>query len=186
MIDLTQITIKKFVDSIAQGKIKLSEFYEELVSFIKEKDVQLEAFQAFDKNIIFERAVSLNDKINKPKILGKLYGVPVAVKDVINTTKLPTEKGSIYWKGYSAGNNARVVGAIEYEDGVITGKTVTAELAVHHPGKTKNPHNYNYSPGTSSMGSAVAVASGMSLVALGTQTGASITRPAFSATSLIA
>ncbi len=138
----------------------------------------MEAFQAFDKNIIFERAVSLNDKINKPKILGKLYGVPVAVKDVINTTKLPTEKGSIYWKGYSAGNNARVVGAIEYEDGVITGKTVTAELAVHHPGKTKNPHNYNYSPGTSSMGSAVAVASGMSLVALGTQTGASITRPA--------
>lgn len=178
MIDLSQTTIKQFIKLIHSEEINLIEFYQELISFIKEKDEDLMAFQSFDENIILERVVNLNNKIKNPERPKKLFGVPVAVKDVINTIKLTTERGSTYWKGYTAGNNAKVVDIIEYEDGIITGKTVTAELAVHHPGKTRNPHNYDYSPGTSSMGSAVAVASGMSLVALGTQTGASIIRPA--------
>mgnify|MGYP002834038960 CR=1 FL=1 len=89
----------------------------------------------------------------------KLIGIPVGIKDVFNTADMPTCMGSEIWKGFTPGNNARVVDDIIYDGGVIMGKTVTAEFAVHHPGKTLNPHNIDHIPGTSSSGSAASVAS---------------------------
>jgi Asp-tRNA(Asn)/Glu-tRNA(Gln) amidotransferase A subunit family amidase len=86
--------------------------------------------------------------------------------------------GSSLWKGYTPGNDARVVFNLKYEGGMVAGKTVTAEFAVHEPGPTRNPHDLRYYPGTSSSGSTVAVACGMVPVALGTQTAGSIVRPA--------
>ena len=178
MIDLRNLTIAEFIRRTSSGKISLSGFYKELTAFIHKTDKQLDAFEAFDPKLVLSRVVEIEKTIIENNFYGKLCGVPIAVKDVINTTELPTARGSAYWKGYMAGNNARVVEEMLREGAVNLGKTVTAELAVHHPGKTKNPHNALYTPGTSSMGSAVAVSSGMTMAALGTQTGSSIIRPA--------
>ena len=102
----------------------------------------------------------------------------VGIKDVINTADCPTEMGSPTWKGHTPGNDARVVTKLKEAGCVIAGKTGSAEFAVHHPGGTRNPHDLSRTPGTSSSGSAVAVACGMVDAALGTQTGGSIIRPA--------
>ena len=106
--------------------------------------------------------------------------MPFGIKDVFNTKVLPTSMGSQIWKGFNAGNNARAIDNLVFNGGIIFSKTTTAEFAVHFisPGKTKNPYNINHITGTSSSGSAVAVACGALPVALGTQTAGSIIRPA--------
>lgn len=107
------------------------------------------------------------------------FGMPFGVKDVFNTNVLPTTMGSVVWKDFRAGNNARVVDEISDRGGLIFSKTKTAEFAVHYiqDGETKNPHNTGRITGTSSAGSAVAVASGALPICLGTQTAGSIVRP---------
>jgi Asp-tRNA(Asn)/Glu-tRNA(Gln) amidotransferase A subunit family amidase len=102
----------------------------------------------------------------------------VGIKDVINTADFSTEMGSPAWAGFTPGNDARVVTKLKEAGCVIAGKTVSAEFAVHHPGPTLNPHDPTRTPGTSSSGSAVAVACGMVPAAIGTQTAGSIIRPA--------
>jgi len=109
-----------------------------------------------------------------------LFGIPFGVKDVFNTKFLKTEFGSILFKNFLPGNNARLVDLIEEKQGIIFCKTTTAEFAVHHfaEKKTLNPFNKNHITGTSSAGSAVAVACGALPISLATQTAGSIIRPA--------
>ena len=107
-----------------------------------------------------------------------LEGIPVAVKDIFNTVDFPTQMGSPLWDGFTPGNDARAVFNLKRAGGIVPGKTVTAEFAVHTLGKTLNPWAHERTPGTSSSGSAVAVATGVVPVALGTQTAGSIIRPA--------
>lgn len=109
---------------------------------------------------------------------GALSGIPVGVKDIFNTYDMPTAMGSPIWAGFSPGNDARVVSELRLNGAIVLGKTVTAEFAVHTPGDTRNPHNPEYMPGTSSSGSAAAVAACMVPLALGTQTAGSTIRPA--------
>ena len=109
---------------------------------------------------------------------GPLHGVPFGVKDVFNTQYLPTTMGSDVWAGFTPGNDARAVFNARRAGGAVLGKTVTAEFGVHEPGRTRNPHDLSKSTGTSSSGSAAAVAAGMVPWALGTQTAGSIVRPA--------
>jgi Asp-tRNA(Asn)/Glu-tRNA(Gln) amidotransferase A subunit family amidase len=104
--------------------------------------------------------------------------VPTAVKDIFNTYDYPTGMGSPIIEGYTPGNDARVVSDIRLDGGIVMGKTVTAEFAVHHPGPTVNPHDVRRTPGTSSSGAAAAVAARMVPVALSSQTAASTIRPA--------
>lgn len=108
------------------------------------------------------------------------FGIPFGVKDIFNTKFLKTEFGSILFKDFLPGNNARVVDIIEEKQGIIFCKTTTAEFAVHHfpEKKTLNPFNSNHITGTSSAGSAVAVACGALPITLATQTAGSIIRPA--------
>ena len=109
--------------------------------------------------------------------MGALAGVPIGVKDIFNTANMPTQMGSPLWQGFTPGNDARVVHYLRSAGAVILGKTATAEFAVHAIGDTVNPHAPARTPGTSSTGSAVAVAAGHVPVALGTQTAGSIVRP---------
>lgn len=109
---------------------------------------------------------------------GMLAGIPIGVKDIFNTADFPTQMGSSLWQGFTPGNDARVVSHAKREGAVVIGKTVTAEFAVHALNETVNPYDDSRTPGTSSSGSAVAVATGMVPVALGTQTAGSIIRPA--------
>ncbi|MET9530230.1 amidase [Streptomyces sp. NPDC006649] len=107
-----------------------------------------------------------------------LFGVPVAVKDIIHVDALPTRAGSALPPEALAGRQATVVDRLRAAGAVIAGKTVTAEFAVLAPGPTRNPHNLAHTPGGSSSGSAAAVAAGMVPLAVGTQTVGSVIRPA--------
>ena len=107
-----------------------------------------------------------------------LLGVPVGVKDIIDVAGLPTKAGSALRADHRAGRDAPIVKVLRDLGAIVLGKTETTQFACQDPARTRNPWNLDHSPGGSSAGSAAAVASGMCPVALGTQTGGSITRPA--------
>lgn len=114
----------------------------------------------------------------EPTGSGALSGIPFAVKDVIETKGLATEFGSPVYKGRLGSNDAAIVRDMRMRGGVLLGKTHTAAFAYRKPPPTRNPRNTGHTPGGSSSGSAAAVASGMTPLAIGTQTGGSVIRPA--------
>ena len=107
-----------------------------------------------------------------------LYGIPVGVKDIINTRGIPTRMGTRIYQTNVPSLSACVVRRLEALGGLVMGKTVTTEFAYRQPGKTRNPWNPAHTPGGSSSGSAAAVAAGFVPVAIGTQTLGSVIRPA--------
>jgi Asp-tRNA(Asn)/Glu-tRNA(Gln) amidotransferase A subunit family amidase len=137
--------------------------------------------ERFQFTASFDEAYVYRQLENAWRLRGReLFGIPVGVKDIFNTAVLPTSMGSKIWEGFHAGNNARVVDEIADRGGVIFSKTTTAEFAVHYiqNGRTVNPHDPRRITGTSSAGSAVAVACGALPISLATQTAGSIVRPA--------
>jgi amidase len=122
-------------------------------------------------------ALAAARRVDRGEVKGPLAGVPVGVKDLIDTADMPTGYGSPIYGGHRPGWDAAAVTQIRRAGGIVLGKTVTTEFAVVFPGKTANPHNPRHTPGGSSSGSAAAVADVMVPVAFGTQTAASVTRP---------
>ncbi len=151
----------------------LSEYY---IEQICKYNGQYLPWVVFDKNTIYEQAKKL--KYIEREKFGLLYGIPIGIKDIINTQEFTTEMGSPLWDKFTPGNDARIVYYLKNAGALIAGKTVTAEFAVHTLGKTLNPYNIAKTPGTSSSGSAVAISLGMVPVTIGTQTAGSIVRPA--------
>lgn len=141
---------------------------------ISERDPSIEAWEFLDPAMALAAARARDAAPGK----GPLHGVPVAIKDIIDTATMPTGYGSWIYSGHRPGTDASCVSALRAAGAVIMGKTVTTEFATFRPGKTRNPHNREHTPGGSSSGSAAAVASGMAPIALGTQTVGSIIRPA--------
>jgi amidase len=115
------------------------------------------------------------DRAGRP---GVLKGVPIGVKDVIDTYDMPTQHGSPIYRGNRPFADAACVALTRMAGGVILGKTVTTEFANRHPRETVHPHNPAHTPGGSSSGSAAAVADFQAPVGFGTQTGGSTIRPA--------
>lgn len=148
------------------------------INAFEKYDRQFHAWVVFDKKVLLDAANKVKEKIAKGEKLRILDGIPVAVKDIFNTYHFPAEMGSPLWKGHMPGNDARVVYYLKNQGGIVPGKTVTAEFAVHTLNETLNPHDVSKTPGTSSSGSAVSIALGIVPAALGTQTAGSITRPA--------
>jgi len=120
---------------------------------------------------------AVRDAAARPR-RGALSGLPVGIKDVIDTADLPTSYGCPAFAAHRPSRDAACVAKLRAAGAIVLGKTVTTEFASMHPGKTRNPHNRNHTPGGSSSGSAAAVADGMVPVALGTQTAGSVIRPA--------
>lgn len=156
--------------------------FSDLVSYY---DKLLENYLKFDAKYFFSESINRNfiyEQLEEKFLMRDraLFAMPFGVKDVFNTMVLPTTMGSEIWRDFKAGNNARLVDEIADRGGVVFSKTTTAEFAVHYiqDGKTLNPHNQNHITGTSSAGSAVAVACGALPIGLGTQTAGSIVRPA--------
>lgn len=118
------------------------------------------------------------ERIDRSRTDGALLGVPVGVKDVIDTARMPTAHGTPIFEGARPELDATIVARIEQAGGIVIGKTVTNELGAAHPGPTRNPHDPERTPGGSSSGSAASVASGAAAVSIGTQTGGSVVRPA--------
>ncbi len=110
--------------------------------------------------------------------LGALHGIPVGIKDIIDTADMPTENGTVRHAGRRPAADAAIITRLRNAGAIIVGKTVTTELATYAPGKTRNPHDPEHTPGGSSSGSAAAVAAGMVPLAVGTQTNGSTIRPA--------
>jgi Asp-tRNA(Asn)/Glu-tRNA(Gln) amidotransferase A subunit family amidase len=109
---------------------------------------------------------------------GPLRGIAVGIKDIIDTADLPTEMGAAIYKGYRPRADASIVMLLQQAGATIAGKTTTTAFAANDPTATVNPHNHAHTPGGSSSGSAAAVAAGMLPLAVGTQTGGSVIRPA--------
>ncbi len=109
---------------------------------------------------------------------GPLRGIAVGIKDIIDTADFPTEMGSPIYRGFRPRADAPVVMMLKQAGATIIGKTTTTAFAANDPTPTLNPHNHGHTPGGSSSGSAAAVAAGMIPLALGTQTGGSVIRPA--------
>jgi Asp-tRNA(Asn)/Glu-tRNA(Gln) amidotransferase A subunit family amidase len=141
-----------------------------------DKDVEAWAFLDADHALAQARAADERRMSGQP--IGPLHGVPVGIKDIIDTADMPTECGSPLYAGRTPSRDAAVVTRLRAAGAVMMGKTVTTEFANRTPGKTRNPHHPGHTPGGSSSGSAAAVAAGMVPLALGSQTGGSTIRPA--------
>ena len=125
-----------------------------------------------------EQAIGQARAVDRAGRKGRLAGVPVGIKDIIDTVDMPTEHGSPIYRGNRPFADAACVALIRAAGGIILGKTVTTEFANRHPGPTVHPHNAEHSPGGSSSGSVAAVADFQVPLALGSQTGGSTIRPA--------
>jgi Asp-tRNA(Asn)/Glu-tRNA(Gln) amidotransferase A subunit family amidase len=178
MDDLTLMGAAEAAKKIRSGLITS----EELVTACLEKIEQIEesvgAWAHLDPEYAMNQAREADQKLREGLPLGSLHGVPVGIKDIIDTRDLPTEDGTVLHAGRRPQHDATVVSNVRINGAVILGKTVTTELAVYSPGKTRNPHNLEHTPGGSSSGSAAAVAAGMVPLAVGTQTNGSMIRPA--------
>lgn len=165
-------------DRLASGALDALELTEACIARIAAREPEVGAWAWFDADFARAQARRLDDHRKAGRPIGPLHGLPVGVKDVIDTTGIPTENGCPLDAGRKTLHDAFVVERLKQAGAVIMGKTVTTELAFMHPGKTRNPHNLAHTPGGSSSGSAAAVADGMIPLAIGTQTGGSVIRPA--------
>src|SRR5688572_17567858 len=175
---VNQLSIRRMLAGYADGTLKPRQIARACADVVARLEVQLHAWAVFDAEKALAQARAAEFHLAAGGPVRRLEGIPIGVKDVFNTVDFPTEMGSRLWKGYTPGNDARAVFSLRQAGAVIPGKTATAEFAVHALGETVNPHDPKVTPGTSSSGSAVAVATGMVAAALGTQTGGSIVRPA--------
>ena len=175
---LFQLSISEIIDKIKSGLISFLDLALETIRSINDKEVETLAWVCYDfDKLLFESEQAFLTYKNRGFMRG-LDGIPFGVKDIFNTNYFPTQMGSPIWQNFTSGNNARVVDSLLLQGGIVVGKTVTAEFAVHELNATLNPHDLSKTPGTSSSGSAAAVATGMVPFALATQTAGSIIRPA--------
>lgn len=176
--NISELTALEVREHLLSGQETVEEFTVKLGRFVDAADVQVKAFAHRDDRVVALQAEHLHRERMTGHLPGPLYGVPVAVKDIIDTVDFPTEYGSSIHSGRYAVSDATVVSRLRAAGAVIFGKTVTTEFATTEPGLTRNPHNTAHTPGGSSSGSAAAVAAGMVPVAIGTQTNGSVIRPA--------
>jgi len=175
---LAWMTAHEAVGAMREGQISALEYAEACLAQIEREEERVQAWAYLDREFARSRARGLDQHRQEGKPLGPLHGVPVGIKDIIDTDDMPTEDGTALHAGRQPTEDATVVARLRQAGALILGKTVTTELATYSPGKTRNPHNPEHTPGGSSSGSAAAVAAGMVPVALGTQTNGSVIRPA--------
>ena len=176
--DLAALTAVEAAARIARGELLSRDLVSACLNRIASLEPSIGAWAFLDRDRALEQATVADAQTRESKGVGALHGVPIGIKDIIDTADMPTENGSEAFKGRQPAEDAACITALRRAGAVILGKTVTTELATHVPSRTRNPVNPEHTPGGSSSGSAAAVASGMVPVAVGTQTGGSVIRPA--------
>jgi Asp-tRNA(Asn)/Glu-tRNA(Gln) amidotransferase A subunit family amidase len=171
---LNELTASEIAGKIASGETTCEAVTRDCIARIAARDNVVKAFVNFDPDLALAQARALDGGSRR----GPLHGVPVGLKDVIDTFDMPTEMGSPLYRGHRPRADASCVALLRRAGAVILGKTATCEFAGSAPPATTNPHNAAHTPGGSSSGSAAAVADYMVPAALGTQTGGSVLRPA--------
>jgi Asp-tRNA(Asn)/Glu-tRNA(Gln) amidotransferase A subunit family amidase len=178
MTELTDLTAVQAAARIAKGELRSEELVKACLARIDAREAALQAFAYIDPDHALRQARAADAALRTGAAVGPLHGIPVGVKDIVDTSDMPTRYGSPAFEGHRPEADAASVGALRAAGAIVLGKTVTCELATATPSKTRNPRNLEHSPGGSSSGSAAAVADNMLPVALGTQTGGSVIRPA--------
>jgi Asp-tRNA(Asn)/Glu-tRNA(Gln) amidotransferase A subunit family amidase len=171
-------SIAELARKIAQGELTSEGYVRSCLERISKLEPSIQAWAFLDQERAIEQAKAADDLRREGKGVGPLHGVPVGIKDIIDTADMPTENGCAAFKGRQPRNDAACVTALRRAGAVILGKTVTTEMATQVPSRTRNPVNPEHTPGGSSSGSAAAVAAGMVPGAVGTQTAGSVIRPA--------
>jgi aspartyl-tRNA(Asn)/glutamyl-tRNA(Gln) amidotransferase subunit A len=171
-------TITEAAGFIRRGELTPAELLEQCLARIDRYEDRVRAWAYLDRDRARGEAQRLTEELKRGEYRGPLHGIPVGVKDIIDVFDVPTACGSRLWANSYARRDATVVERLRQAGAVIVGKTVTTAFASFDPPVTRNPWNLDRTPGGSSSGSAAAVACGMCLGALATQTGGSITRPA--------
>ncbi len=163
---------------IREGMVSSEELVEACLARVRAREGEVQAWTFLDSAHALAQARAADQWRRDGQPIGPLHGVPVGVKDIIDTADMPTGNGSVLHAGRTPSRDAAVVAMLRAAGAVIMGKAVTTEFATRSPGKTRNPHRTTHTPGGSSSGSAAAVAAGMVPLALGSQTGGSTIRPA--------
>jgi Asp-tRNA(Asn)/Glu-tRNA(Gln) amidotransferase A subunit family amidase len=166
------------IPDFAAGKDSPSAFLERCLAELDAREPQVQAFVCHDAHNARAVADAASRRWKERRPLSPIDGMPLGIKDVIETADMPTGMGSPLFAGWHSGRDSASVKALREAGAVILGKTVTTEFATVHPGPTRNPSDLTRTPGGSSSGSAAAVAAGMVSAALGTQVVGSILRPA--------
>lgn len=170
----SQLSAAEAARRIARGELTSEALVHACLERIAAREGDVRAWEFLDPDKALEQARAADRETPR----GPLHGVPVGIKDVIDTDDQPTTYGSPIYRDHRTRWDASCVALLRRAGCVILGKTVTTEFANNHPGKTRNPRNTAHTPGGSSSGSAAAVADHMVPLALGTQTGGSTIRPA--------
>src|SRR5438094_10369182 len=167
-------SVRDAAQAIASGRLTAEALASACLDRIAAREAVVGAWQYLDRDAAL--AAARQRDAEPPR--GPLHGIPIAVKDLIDTADMPTGYGSPIYQGHRPAADASCVALARAAGAVALGKTVTTEFACFTAGKTANPHNPAHTPGGSSSGSAAAVADGMVPLAFGSQTAGSIIRPA--------
>jgi Asp-tRNA(Asn)/Glu-tRNA(Gln) amidotransferase A subunit family amidase len=169
-----RLTATEIVRSIDDGALNAEAVVASCLERIAEREPVVRAWAHLAGDAALEEARTF-DKAGRHMLLG---GVPFGLKDIFDAAGMPASYGSPIYAGWRPPSDASAAALPKAAGGILIGKTVTAEFANRHPGPTANPHNLAFTPGGSSSGSAAAVADCMVPLAIGTQTGGSVIRPA--------
>jgi Asp-tRNA(Asn)/Glu-tRNA(Gln) amidotransferase A subunit family amidase len=172
--DPRSLSARDAAGQIAEGKLTAEALVSAYLDHIAARESVVGAWQYLGR----DQALAEARRRDAEAPRGPLHGVPIAVKDLIDTSDMPTAYGSPIYRGHRPAADASCVALARAAGAIVLGKTVTTEFATFTPGKTANPRNPAHTPGGSSSGSAAAVADGMAPLAFGTQTAGSVIRPA--------
>lgn len=176
--ELNRLSATEAADGIRHGVFSAEDLAAACLRAIDAEEPRVQAWTYVDPDHVLAQARRADEDRAAGRPTGPLHGVPVGLKDIIDTRDMPTEDGTPLHAGRLPTDDATVVSRLRAAGAVIVGKTVTTEFATYAPGKTRNPHDPAHTPGGSSSGSAAAVAAAMVPLALGTQTNGSVIRPA--------
>jgi Asp-tRNA(Asn)/Glu-tRNA(Gln) amidotransferase A subunit family amidase len=173
MSELNYLSAAEAARQFRSGRISCEALVSDCLERIEVRDGEVQAWVYCDPELALAQARA----IDKSPPRGALAGVPIGVKDVIDTFDMPTQYNSPIYRNHQPQADAACVAMARHAGAVILGKTVTTEFASRTAGPTRNPHDLAHTPGGSSSGSAAAVADFMVPAAFGTQTGGSVIRP---------
>ena len=178
MTELPTTSVIALRERQESGDLSALEIVNAYITQVEAQEDKVQAFAWFDAEYARAQAQALDAHRMRGLPLGPLHGIPVALKDIIDTKAIPTENGTPIDAGRVPKRDAELVSRLRSAGAIIFGKTRTTPFAYLTPCETRNPHNLEHTPGGSSSGSAAAVAAGMVPLAIGTQTGGSVIRPA--------
>lgn len=175
-MNITDMPLAELQRQLASRALSAETVARAFIERVESQEASVRAWEFFDADLVLRQA----QQLDQGPVLGPLHGIPLGVKDLMDTGDMPTTYGSPIYAGHRPARDAACVAASRAAGAIVMGKTVTTEFATYKPGKTRNPRGLpgDRTPGGSSSGSAAAVAAGMVPAAFGTQTAGSIIRPA--------